>query len=621
MNDRLRALSGPLKDSEFPFKDEETTVGRAAGNDIVLNDELASRQHFSFWREAGKLWFRHLGTRNGVRVDGEVRLRGDDLKEGSRIQCGSTIFVCLIQDKVPQKFLTVSAGEIAKNQELETLRVDYSSIEDTQAYYRGGLGASLKTGRCLTAIQDPGKLLAGLLDLILDIIPARRGAILINGRRIGPEPADFVLQVYREADSGLDTPFPYNTRLVAEVYAKREPRMPGTIVPPTICVPLLSSGQIKGVLYLEGVRGARAFEPEHLQWAEDLAETVVAGLRESRQVESIRHERDVLKAEHRFADELIGESEAIQTVFEHIEVAAGMDIPVLIHGETGTGKELVARRIHARSSRADQPLVAVNCPAVTETLFESELFGHVKGSFTGATESRDGKFKQADGGTLLLDEIGELKLEMQPKLLRALQEYEFEPVGAQRTVKVDVRVIASTNVDLEQAVREHKFRKDLYQRLKDITIVVPPLRDRREDIPLLINYFLGRFGTGLGVTGVATDALKAMLAYDWPGNIRDLRGLVRSGIAFAKAGRSDVIRLKDLPAALTEPRRAAAAAAGAAPAQGAVQMDARKIAHEILRAEAARIYAETGSIAETARRMGYSERYIYRLLKDENKER
>ncbi|HEY2383919.1 MAG TPA: sigma 54-interacting transcriptional regulator [Terriglobia bacterium] len=620
MGARLRAISGPLEGKEFPFLDKETTVGRGAENHIVLKDPLVSKLHFAFWSESGKYYFRHVGTRNGVRVDGEVSLRGP-LKEGSRIECGTTIFVVLIQDRVPQKFLTVIDGEIAKNQALETLRVDYSSIADLTSYYRGGMGAAIQMGSCLKAIQDPLKLLAHLLDLIFRIIPAKCGAILINGKHIGPEPGDFVLQIYRDSRSGRIEPFPFNTRLVAEVQATREPRMPSTIVPPTICVPLLSGEQLKGVLYLEGVRGAAAFEPEHLQWAEQLADMLVTGLGESRQVETIRHERDVLKAGQGTGPELVGESEAIQSVLERIEVAAGSDIPALITGETGTGKEVVARMIHARSNRAAEPFVAVNCPAVPETLFESELYGHVKGAFTGATESRDGKFKLADRGTLLLDEIGELKMEMQPKLLRALEQFEFEPVGSKRTVTVDVRVIASTNVDLEEAVRHHRFREDLYQRLKDLIIVLPPLRERREDIPLLLDHFLGRFGTGAGVSGIAPDALKAVLAYDWPGNVRDLRGMVRSGVAFAKAGGSPVIRMKDLPPALLEPRSAAAAAAAPAPAQSNVRKSAREIALDIVTAEIERVYAETRNKAETARRLGYSERYVYRRLESGNKDR
>jgi transcriptional regulator with GAF, ATPase, and Fis domain len=615
MNARLIAISGPEKGREFPFKEKETAVGRAEANDIVLNDELASRRHFAFWREGDKLCFRDLDTRNGTWVDGEPRPRGE-LQEGSRIKCGITIFVCAIQDKVPEKLLTVIDSEITQNTNLETLRADYSSIEDLPSYYRGGLRAALKMGGCLNAIQDPYELQSHLLDLILNIIPARRGAVLINGKHVSPDPSDFILEVYRD-DAGLDARFPVNSRLVADVYKAREALMPKSMIPPTICAPLLSGGLLKGALYLEGVRGASAFEPEHLQWAADLADTVAGGLRESRQVESIRHERDALKAERESGNELVGESEALQTVLEKIEVAADSDIPVLITGQTGTGKEAVARLIHAKGSRAGKAFVAVNCPAISEGLFESEFFGHVKGSFTGATESRDGKFKLADNGTLLLDEIGELKLDKQPKLLRVLQDYEFEPVGATRTVKVDVRVIASTNVDLEEAVRNHTFRLDLYERLKDMTIVVPPLRDRREDIPLLVDHFVAMYGLRRGVSGIAPDALKAIMSYDFPGNVRELKSLVRSGVEFARAGKASEIRLKDLPAGLAERKIIAVAAA-----ERNGPKKARAAALDLLRADAVKIFAETQSAKESAKRLGITEGYLYRLLREaKSKER
>jgi transcriptional regulator with GAF, ATPase, and Fis domain len=208
---------------------------------------------------------------------------------------------------------------------------------------------------------------------------------------------------------------------------------------------------------------------------------------------------------------------------------------VLIHGETGTGKELIARAIHERSPRRDRPLVKVNCAAISAGLVESELFGHVKGAFTGALAARTGRFEVAHGGTIFLDEIGELSLDTQVKLLRVLQEREFEPVGSNQTRRVDVRVIAATNRDLEQAVAEGRFRTDLFFRLNVVPIVMPPLREREGDVPLLAQFFAERFARDLGkhVEGIAPATLARLQAYDWPGNVRELSNLIERAVVLA----------------------------------------------------------------------------------------
>jgi transcriptional regulator with GAF, ATPase, and Fis domain len=280
----------------------------------------------------------------------------------------------------------------------------------------------------------------------------------------------------------------------------------------------------------------------------------------------------------------------------------------LIEGETGTRKELIARRIHELSSRSKGCLVAVNCPAVSESLFETEFFGHVKGAYTGATDARQGKFKLADGGTLLLDEIGELALTMQPKLLRVLQEGEVQPVGGESTVKVDVRFIAATNVDLRRAIGEGKFRQDLFFRLNTMTIRVPPLRERLEDIPLLVEYFIKKYG-GTGVTSIAHEAMQRIQACSWPGNIRELENVIRCGVALAKAAQQDIIHLQHLPAELAARKWAAAAADRTLP------HIADSAAREARRSAARRMMHETGGDAkEAAVRLGISKRYLYHLL-------
>jgi two-component system, NtrC family, response regulator len=251
--------------------------------------------------------------------------------------------------------------------------------------------------------------------------------------------------------------------------------------------------------------------------------------------------RDQYRTEH-----LIGTSDTMRNLLEFIDKVADSDSTILILGESGTGKELIARTIHYNSSRRDQPLVPVNCGAIPENLLESELFGHEKGAFTGAVNARMGRFELAHGGTLFLDEVGEMSLSLQVKLLRVLQERCFERVGGTKTIGVDVRILAATNQDLEVAVQEKRFRKDLFYRLNVIPVTVPPLRERVSDIPLLIEHFIARFNDmkQASVREMDRDAMEYVLHYHWPGNIRELENLVERLIVLKKTG---TIVPNDLP--------------------------------------------------------------------------
>jgi PAS domain S-box-containing protein len=253
--------------------------------------------------------------------------------------------------------------------------------------------------------------------------------------------------------------------------------------------------------------------------------------------------RDELKAVHNF-EEIIGSSKAMCSLLRDVERVAATSTSVLILGETGTGKELIARAIHNASNRRDKPLVKVNCAALPATLIESELFGHERGSFTGATAKRAGRFQLADGGTIFLDEVGELPLELQAKLLRVLQEGEFEPVGSSKTSKVDVRVIAATNRDLEKLVAVGQFREDLYYRLSVFPMTVPPLRERREDIELLANAFLRRSlqKLGLALEPLTKDSIARLNTYHWPGNVRELQNVIERSVIIAEDGRPNLQR-------------------------------------------------------------------------------
>jgi DNA-binding NtrC family response regulator len=247
-----------------------------------------------------------------------------------------------------------------------------------------------------------------------------------------------------------------------------------------------------------------------------------------------------------FRSPLVGESLAIQNIFKTIEKVSQTDSTVLITGESGTGKELVARAIHENSTRAGKPLVIVNCGAIPEDLLEAELFGHVKGAFTGAMQNRVGRFELANGGTLFLDEVGELPLHLQVKLLRVLQTRSFEAVGSSRTVEVDVRIIAATNRDMEDAVSKKEFREDLYYRLNVIPIKIPSLRERKSDIPMLITHFVAQFNglTGHSVEPPTGQIMEALMSYDWPGNVRELENLMERLVILKGQGSVD---LGDLP--------------------------------------------------------------------------
>jgi len=254
---------------------------------------------------------------------------------------------------------------------------------------------------------------------------------------------------------------------------------------------------------------------------------VEATLKEQRQTRAARASRPQLTVEQH-QDSIVGQSEAMQQVFKLVGRVAHSDAPVMITGESGTGKELVARAIHHYSSRSAKGFVAINCAAIPEQLLESELFGHEKGAFTGAVKTTEGKIEQASGGTLFLDEVGDMSLKTQAKVLRSLEEQRFEPVGAETSIQVDVRVVAATNKNLEEEIEHGNFREDLFYRLNVIPFFVPPLRERKEDIPLLARYFLKEFAAAYGKRSreMTDDAIQTLIRYSWPGNVRELRNVI-----------------------------------------------------------------------------------------------
>ena len=301
-------------------------------------------------------------------------------------------------------------------------------------------------------------------------------------------------------------------------------------------------------------------------------------------------------------EHIVGRSQAIQDLLERIRRVATTDATILISGESGTGKELVARALHVASRRGDRPFVPVNCAAITETLLESELFGHAKGSFTGATRARRGLFEEASGGTLFIDEIGETAPGSQAKLLRALQEGEIRRVGESTPVQVDVRVIAATNQDLRRAISERRFREDLYYRLAVVPIRIPPLRERREDVPLLAAHFLEQFGRRTGtVKTLAADAIARLVEHSWPGNVRELENVIEHAAALAPGFE---IRASDVHIE----HHAGPSAPGARTLAAAVE-DAERATIE------AAVIRSGGDLARVARELGVSATTLWRKMK------
>ncbi len=309
-------------------------------------------------------------------------------------------------------------------------------------------------------------------------------------------------------------------------------------------LPLILRDQALGVLHLAW-RAERPFGQEDIDFLKQIASQISIAVDNALNYRHVTKSQVRLAAEKQYLeeeirkennpDEIVGDSPGLMRLLQVVEQVAPTDSNVLITGETGTGKELIARAVHSRSMRKDRPLVKVNCGAIPAGLVESELFGHVKGAFTGATTDRTGRFELADGGTLFLDEVGELPLDTQVKLLRVLQEQEFEPVGSSRTAHVDVRIIAASNRNLAEMVREGLFRSDLFYRLNVLPLHVPPLRERQSDIPQILMFFLIHYAKKMGkkINGVPPDTMDRLVSYPWPGNIRELKNVIERGVVLS----------------------------------------------------------------------------------------
>jgi len=542
MNPRIAAVSGPLKGSVFPIPETGFVIGRKhPENDAILeNDEMVSRRHCRLERLDGRTLIRDLDSRNGTFVNGSSVLE-KVLDPGDRLRVGSSTFIYVEHDEAEDSLPVFSEEE--PDRTVTTFRLDREQTEaagsDT-AVLRAILGITTS----INAIRDSDRLQERLLELIFEILPPKRAAILLSGHKADA----FVSGTYRERGVPGNVKFPLIQAVTRQVLAEGVVALSNDRNP-VLCAPLTVFDTKLGVVYLEGSETAGGFDQDHAQLLNAISGIAAVALEHARYVDWLQVENQRLKDDAGIEHGMIGESPKMAEVHHLIRRAAPSEARVVITGANGTGKELAARAIHDNSLRSNRPFIDLNCGAIPESLRESELFGHEKGSFTNALSQRKGWIEMADGGTLFLDEIAELSLSMQASLLRVLEQGSLYRVGGTRPISVDVRVIAATNRDLSDQVKDGRFREDLFHRLNVVSIRIPSLAERPEDIPLLASHFLKKFARVRVVSGFTPDALRLLLAYAWPGNVRELRNAVERAVVI---GDSEYIHAEDLPESLLE---------------------------------------------------------------------
>jgi Nif-specific regulatory protein len=462
------------------------------------------------------------------------------------------------------------------------------------------IGATLSAVHGLVALQRP------LLELIGEAIPTDRAALVLNGTPDATAGASAGWE-RGSASGAVHVSRPVIDRVLRDIVGVLDDAEEERSV---LGAPLVAFDQVLGAIVLEKARRDGPFDAGHLRLLMAIAASAGMAFAYARQVEWLESENRRLQATLDSAHNMVGDSARIREVFKRIARVAPTDSTVLITGESGTGKELVAHAIHRNSTRADRPFVAINCAAITETLLESELFGHEKGAFTGAIALKKGKLETAEGGTVFLDEIGELSASLQAKLLRVLQQREFERVGGTRPIHVNFRLVTATNRNLEQAIEGGAFRSDLYYRLNVVSLAMPALRDRRDDIPLLASYFLRRQAdkTKRRVAGFAADALACLTAYDWPGNVRELENAIERALVL---GSTPMIMADDLPDAIIEAAPVSTAGRSAGDATARFH-DAVKEAKKELILQA--IGRAKGNHNAAAKLLGLHPNYLHRLI-------
>jgi transcriptional regulator with GAF, ATPase, and Fis domain len=628
LDPRLLAVAGPLKDSTIPLPDGEVTLGRDPANALPVVDPSVSRKHCRLLRsEDGRFQIMDLESRNGTVVNGSA-VKEQWLHHGDEIAVGDSVFLFLLEDEESAPPASrvefddsrpTAETTIIYPKEVVYLQPDrlLRELPPTSQLARN-LSALLKISRVVHAIRDLEELQAQLLDLIFEVIPAGRGAILLSDaagqdfnslyartRQAGqPQLVRVSRTIARQvmndnvAILGVDVQGSGKFRDVESLAAGE--------VRSLLCVPLTVYQRMIGCIYLDNALAGSRFQEDHLQLMAAIAAISSVALDNARRLQWLEQENQRLIAEVSQEQTLVGDGAQMREVFQFIAKVAPSESTVLITGESGTGKELAARALHRNSPRSGKSFMAINCAAIPETLLESDLFGHERGAFTGAVSQKKGRLEIADGGVVFLDEIGELAPSLQVKLLRVLQEREFERLGGMRPIKVDIRLIAATNRDLNAAVRNGEFRQDLYYRLAVVQLTMPPLRDRKEDIAVLTRHFVERYARRCKVKPkpLSREAMAALSHYDWPGNVRELENAIERALVM---GSSDTILLEDLPDSLAEQEPASEID------EGKYHADVKELKKQLILNA---VVQARGNYVEAAKTLGVHPNYLHRLIRN-----
>ena len=626
---RLVGTSGPLQRQTLLLVGKEISLGRGDTATYAIDHMSISRRHCEIRSDGDSFILRDSGSTNGTLVNG-VRVQERALQHGDSITLGTSTFLFLLDDEHSSRTSEVTLTDLAID---STATMELSG--DKASYLRPSTALAGADARAVRAFDILLKLvttaqasssLAALQDetlkLLMEEIPAEAGAIVLTSGD-----TDQISSMFgRHKEESRD--IPVSKTVLAKVLKDRTGILNNDVLPGTtethslvgsqtrslLCVPLIAGTRTYGAIYMTA-RNPRHFDEFHLQLLTAAAAVVTIPLDKARQVEWLTGENRRLNADIDEERRLIGNSDAMKKLYDFIGRVAPTGSTVLIRGESGTGKELIAQAIHRNSSRASAPFVVVNCAVLKGELLESELFGHEKGAFTSAVAQKKGKFEIADGGTVFLDEIAELAPELQVKLLRVLQEFEFERVGGTRSIKVNVRIIAATDRDLEEAMRQGRFRHELYYRLNVVSIESPALRRRRDDIVPLANYFAVRYAGRYNsrIQGISPDAEACLKRYEWPGNVRELQNAIERAVVL---GDSELILPEDLPECILD----------VPPASEEPDDDFHGSVREAKRHKIQNALKEArGNVAEAARSLGVNRTYLHRLIRnlglDENESR
>jgi transcriptional regulator with GAF, ATPase, and Fis domain len=504
-----------------------TSIGRAGANDVAIDSPSLEEHHAQVVFDGRDFSVAPVDSGAAVLVNGKKK-RKSKIFHNDKLTLGDVDLVFSLYDESSSRD---AEGHDSKTSEIE------------------GMMKLSDFNRRLLEIRTIPEQIEALLDAVIEVVDANKGFVILL--RDGDPEVAAARNVDRETIPDAVTQL--SDSILRRCIETRQPLIVSDAVNDTMfnssesvlnlqlssvmVAPLIAQGQLLGLIYVGNDNVVNLFEQSSLEVLTVFAGQASLILQNAILLNQLTTDRDRIAEEleaQRFGD-IIGSCPSLQEVFRRVEKVAAADVNVLITGETGTGKELFARELHRRSNRADGPFIVVNCGAIPENLMESELFGHVRGAFTGAVATREGSFQAADGGTLFLDEIGEMPLALQVKLLRALQERVVVKVGDTKPQSVDIRVLAATNRDLESSIKESTFREDLYYRLNVVNLHLPPLRDRGDDIVILAKFLLNKYTAEFGSTvkGFTPKALEAMQSYDWPGNVRQLENRIKKAIVLA----------------------------------------------------------------------------------------